>query len=291
MATEIHASTILSKLRGGPDEWFGISYSMNIYRGCSHACIYCDTRSLCYQIGSLSDIRVKTNAPQLLMKELKGKKKKGTIGTGSMNDPYMPVESELKVVRQCLKIIAAFRFPVHVMTKSDLVLRDADVLKDISRTYLAVSFTITDSRDHVSRILEPGAPPASKRFAALAELAQSGLYCGISMMPVLPFISDTEENVQEMFRMASDSGVSYIMPWFGLTQREGQREYFYSKLEQDFPGMKQQYEKTFGGKYGCDSPRGKKLYDLCCNLSEKFNIPLKMKHFETSGGGVQTTLF
>jgi DNA repair photolyase len=291
MPTPIQASTILSRLRGGPDEWFGISYSMNIYRGCSHGCIYCDTRSLCYQIGSLSDLRVKVNAPQLLMKELKGKRKKGTIGTGSMNDPYMSVESELRIVRQCLEIIAALRFPVHVMTKSDLVLRDVDVLKDIARTYLAVSFTITDTRDEVSRILEPGASSSSKRFAALSVLAEHGLYCGISMMPVLPFISDTEENVKEMFRMAADSGVSYILPWFGLTQREGQREYFYNKLEQHFPGMKEQYAKAFGNNYACNSPQSKKLYELCQNLSEKHDIPLKMKHFAVSDGGVQGTLF
>lgn len=287
----IQAKTILSKQRGGPDEWFGIMYSMNIYRGCSHACIYCDTRSLCYQIGDLSDLRVKIHAPEILAKELKSKKQKATIGTGSMNDPYMSVERELQIVRKCLKIISFYKFPLHVMTKSDLIIRDTDILKEISKTYLAVSFTITSAEDSLSSVLEPGAPVSSKRFRAIEHLAKNDIYCGISMMPVLPFINDTEKNVNDMFKKASDSGASYIMPWFGLTQREGQREYFHEKLEKYFPGMKEKYDIVFGNKYSCNSPNNKQLNELCSGLSQKYKIPLRMKHFQTGNDSEQLKMF
>jgi len=291
MIQHLQAKSILSKLRGGPDEWFGISYSMNVYRGCVHACIYCDTRSLCYQIGDLSDIRVKINAPQLLMKELKTKKAKATIGTGSMNDPYMPPEKELGIVRKCLEIIAGFQFPVHVMTKNKLVIRDTDILKLIAKTYAAVSFTITCASDKMSAILEPGASVSSERFSAIQHLAENGIYTGISMMPVLPFINDTKDNIQDMFRMASDSGASYIMPWFGLTQREGQREFFHNKLNAHFPGIREKYETAFGNNYVCNSPDAHSLYELSQNLSEKYNIPLRMKHFKSNNESKQMELF
>jgi DNA repair photolyase len=291
MVTPIQARTILSKIRGGPDEWFGIAYSMNVYRGCLHACIYCDTRSTCYKIGDLSDIRVKINAPQLLSKELRSKKQKVTIGTGSMNDPYMPPEKDLQVVRKCLEIIAAFQFPVHVMTKSSLITRDTDILKEIGKVYVAASFTITSATDSLSARLEPGAPVTSERLKAMEHLSKHGIYCGVSMMPVLPFINDNEENVKELFSMAANAGASYIMPWFGLTQREGQREYFHDQLELQFPGIKEKYEMKFGKAYTCNSPLANQLYSLSEELSDKHQIPLKMKHYRNANPGNQMSMF
>ncbi len=291
MFSEIKARFILSKIRGGPDEWFGISYSMNVYRGCMHACIYCDTRSTCYGIGDLSDIRVKINAPELLSKELRAKKQKATIGTGSMNDPYMPVEKKLGIFRKCLEIINAYRFPVHVMTKSNLVTRDTDILKEAGKVYAAASFSITCASDTLSKKLEPGASVTSERFKALEYLSKHGIYCGVLMMPVLPFINDTEENIRELFSKAAGSGASYILPWFGLTQREGQREYFHKQLDHHFPGIKEKYQQQFGLSYGCHSPVSKDLYQLSAELSEKYSIPLKMKHYKPTISGKQESLF
>jgi DNA repair photolyase len=150
-----------------PDTWFGLKYNMNLYRGCQHQCIYCDSRSECYQIENFSDILYKENAIELLENELARKRVKGTIGTGSMNDPYMPVEKKLKLTRRALELIARFRFPVHIITKSDLVLRDLDLLQRINEVYTAVSFTITTADDQLAKKLEPGASPPSARFRAM----------------------------------------------------------------------------------------------------------------------------
>src|SRR5512136_395368 len=191
MPREIQAKVLLSSSKH-PDPWFGIRYTMNLYRGCQHQCIYCDSRSECYQIEEFSDILVKANAIEVLRKELAHKRIKGTIGTGSMNDPYMPLEAERRLTRQALEVIAEFRFPVHVITKSDLVLRDMDLLKEISRVYAAVTFTITTYDDGLSKMLEPGAPVSSRRLAAMQTLSAAGILTGVALMPVLPFIEDTE---------------------------------------------------------------------------------------------------
>ena len=191
----IEAKSILSKLRQ-KDTYFGITYNMNLYRGCQHGCIYCDTRSECYGVGDISRISVKKNALELLAKELASKRKnKATVGTGSMNDPYMPLEKELGITRRALEEIARARFPVHIITKSDLVMRDLDILKEISKTYAAVSLTITTGSDELSRKIEPGAPVSSDRFKALEYLAKNGIYAGVTLMTHLPFINDTQENI------------------------------------------------------------------------------------------------
>ena len=220
----IETKTILSKLRTA-DRWFGIAYNMNLYRGCQHGCIYCDTRSDCYGIGDIAQIAVKRNALELLPAELRARRKKrATIGTGSMNDPYMPVERELRLTRRALGMIADERFPVHVITKSSLAERDADILQEISATYAAVSFTVTCADDALSVRTEPGAPASSERFRAMAALAAKGIYTGVTMMPLLPLINDTRENVEAIVRRAKDAGASYILPMFGVTLRSGSRE-------------------------------------------------------------------
>src|SRR5204862_216106 len=156
--------TILSSIKPGADTWFGLRYNMNLYRGCQHGCIYCDSRSDCYKLGDLSDIRIKENALQLLEKELKGKRERGTIGFGSMNDPYMPIEKETELTHNALKIVNRYRFPVHIITKSNLVTRDIDLLKETGKVYAAISITITTVDDKLSKIIEPGAPTSSQRF-------------------------------------------------------------------------------------------------------------------------------
>lgn len=255
----IEARSILSKLRQ-TDSMFGLTYNMNLYRGCQHGCIYCDTRSECYGVGDISKIVLKKNALELLTAELRAKRgKKGTIGTGSMNDPYMPVEKEVMMVNRALQIIAREKFPVHIITKSDLVLRDVDILQEISATYAAVSFTITTADDDLAARLEPGASSTTRRFAALKALAQKGIYVGITLMPVLPFINDTPENIAAILKRAKDCGASYAIPMFGTTLRKGSRDYFYGALDREFPGMKQKYSVAFGDQYECYSPRYKEL--------------------------------
>ncbi len=266
MIKEIKAKTMLSHVPG-PDSWFGLKYNMNLYRGCAHGCIYCDSRSSCYQIENFSDILVKANAIELLKKELPSKRVKGTIGTGSMNDPYQPVEKQYQLTKKSLELMAKNGFPVHIITKSELVLRDMGLLHEISKTYAAVTFTVITTDDALAGIIEPGAPSPSRRFGTIETLSKAGIYTGITMMPLLPFITDTEENVKDIVRLAKDSGAKYIIPVFGMSIRTGQREYYYQKLDEHFPGLKSRYEKIYGQQYQCPSPDhdrlGKVFFEAC----------------------------
>lgn len=280
MVQYIEAKSILSKLKG-KDSLFGLTYNMNLYRGCQHACIYCDTRSECYGVGDISTISVKKNALELLSKELPSKRKnKGTIGTGSMNDPYMPVEKELCITRKALEIVARYKFPVHIITKSCLVERDTDVLQEISKTYSAVSFTITTSDDLLSKKIEPFAPESSERFKSIKALADKGIYTGITLMPILPYINDTKENISDIVKRAKDCGASYILPMFGVTLRKGSRDYFYNQLDSNFPGMKERYQTRFGEQYICPSPNERILWETFMEQASKLNIETKMKFYQ-----------
>jgi len=279
MIKEITAKTLLSSARQ-PDPWFGIKYTMNLYRGCQHQCIYCDSRSECYQIEDFEhDVLVKANALDLLRDELPRKRVKGTIGTGSMNDPYMPLEAKHRLTRGALEIIAGLRFPVHVITKSDLVVRDADLLADIGRVYAAVSFTVTAADDDLSRRLEPGAPPTSQRFAALSMLVARGVYAGVTMMPILPFIEDSAENIAAIVAQAAAVGASYILPGFGMTLRDRQRAYYYSQLDRLFPGLREKYAARFGDRYSAAANDAKKLARLFGELCDRYGIATRMEHF------------
>lgn len=276
----IEAKTILSKLRG-KDNFFGLSYNMNLYRGCQHGCVYCDTRSECYRVGDISKISVKRNAIDLLRCELSSKRReKGTIGTGSMNDPYMPVEERSQLVRRAMQVIADARYPMHVITKSKLVMRDYDLLQDIHRTYAAVSFSITTADEDLARKLEPNAATTSERFEAMQFLAAKGIYVGVTFMPLLPFINDTQDNVRQIVRRAKDAGASYILPMFGVTLRKGSRDYFYRSLDHSFPAMKNRYEDAFGEQYICNSPDWKMLNSTFDKEVFYSNIDRKMRFFE-----------
>jgi DNA repair photolyase len=293
MITEIHAKTILNHVKQ-PDTYFGLKYNMNLYRGCQHQCIYCDSRSECYQIENFADIHVKVNAVDLLADALPRKRVRGTIGFGSMNDPYMPIERKYQLCRRALEVIAKHQFPVHIITKSDLVLRDIDLLEEISQVYSAVSFTITAADDTLARQIEPGAPPSSARFDAMRALADAGIHTGITMMPILPFIADTEANVSRLVEMAHQSGASYILPWFGMTLRAGSRDWYYDQLDKRFPGVKAKYVRQFGGRYECNSPHWRKLDDVYQRLVYKFGIQTQMPVFspeKVSKRGKQMSMF
>jgi DNA repair photolyase len=279
MPEEITAKVLLSHIKQ-PDDWFGLKYNMNLYRGCQHQCIYCDSRSLCYGIEDFAHIQVKENAIDLLRKELAGKRVKGTIGTGSMNDPYMPIEAKIGLTRQALEVIAEFRFPVHILTKGDLVLRDIDLLERIGEVFAAVSFSITTADDALARKLEPGAAAPSARYRAMRTLADHGILTGVTMMPILPFIEDSDENIAGIVRQAHENGASYIIPAFGMTLRDRQRAYYYDKLDRHFPGTRQCYIEAFGSDYFAPVRNYRKLEAHFQELCRRYDMPARMPQYK-----------
>jgi DNA repair photolyase len=275
----IDVKTILTSVKNPPESFFGGYYNMNLYRGCMHGCIYCDTRSDCYNIGDLTDIRVKKNALNILKKELSSKKQIGTITTGSMNDPYMLIEKKIQLTRNALKLISSFNFGVHIITKSDLVLRDIDILKQLSETYCAVTITITTFDDNLSSIIEPDAPLSSCRFDAIKQLNQAGIYSGIIISPTLPFITDSIENIEKILLKAKDVGASYVMFYPSMTLRDSCRKYYYDKLDAFFPDLKEKYQINFGNNYFCNSLNANILNSFFNNFCKKNNIATKMNFF------------
>jgi DNA repair photolyase len=275
----IEAKTLLSPVKQ-PDEWFGLRYSMNLYRGCQHRCIYCDSRSLCYGIEDFDgEVLVKANAIELLRRELARKRIKGLIGTGSMNDPYMPLEAKLNLTGRALGVLAELRFPVHVITKSALVTRDLDVLREISREYAAVSFTITTADDALGKKLEPGASLVSERLRAMQTLAEHGILTGVTMMPILPFIEDTEDNITQIVTRAHECGAGYILPAFGMTLRDRQRAYYYDQLDKSFPGLSRKYQRRFGERYSAAALDAPKLRRLFQDLCHRYGIATQMPKY------------
>jgi DNA repair photolyase len=207
-----------------------------------------------------------------------------------MNDPYMPIEKELMLSRKALEVIARHKFPVHLITKSNLVCRDIDLLQEISKTYAAVSVTITTSNDVMSRQIEPGAPLSSLRFETIRTLSSAGVYCGITLMPVLPYITDTPDNIEQLVLKAKDAGAGYILASMGMTLREGQREYYYDQLDKRFPGLKENYMVRYGHDYSCNIPEHRKLWLLFQETCQKVGIPYAMK-FYAPREPIQQSLF
>jgi DNA repair photolyase len=289
MIKEITAKVLLNPVKQ-PDDWFGLKYNMNLYRGCQHQCIYCDSRSECYQIENFSDVLVKVNAVELLRDELSRKRLKGTIGTGSMNDPYMPLEAQRNLTGQALQVIADFRFPVHIITKSDLVLRDLNTIREINQVYTAVTFTITTADDMLGKKIEPGAPRVSARFRAMQVLAENGVLTGVTLMPVLPFLEDNVENIRQIVTRAHEAGASYIIPSFGMTLRDRQREYYYRKLDLLFPGLSREYAKEFGYQYHLPANNAQELENEFHGLCDRFGIATCIPQFQPEQG-MQIPLF
>ena len=275
MMEYIPAKTLVT--RNKDMSWFGARYNMNIYKGCSHGCIYCDSRSSCYQIESFSKVRAKADALAIIRKQLRGRIGAGVISTGAMSDPYNPFEKELELTRQALKLIDQYHFGVAIATKSNLVERDIDVLSRINQhSPTIVKITVTACEDELSKIVEPNVCPSSKRFEALKKISEAGIFCGVLMMPILPFIEDNEENIKGIIQKAADSGVQFIYPAIGMTMRDGQREYFYNELDKRFPGIKERYQKQYGSRYRCTSPKVKKLWEVFTTTCKSYGILYKM---------------
>jgi len=240
-------------------------YGMNIYRGCSHGCIYCDSRSRCYQFDHpFEDIEVKRNAPELLEQALKSKKKKCMIGTGSMSDPYMHCEEQLQLTRKCLEIIRKYEFGVTMITKSDRILRDIDLLDEINRSAkCVVQMTLTTYDDELCKKIEPNVCNTKRRIEVLEEMQKRGIPTVVWITPILPFINDTEENITSILNECARVGVKGIIDFgMGLTLREGDREYYYQALDKYFPGLKEKYIETYGNAYELPSPNARELRNI-----------------------------
>lgn len=275
----IPAKTIVTKTKSA-NAWFGIDYNMNIYKGCCHGCIYCDSRSDCYRIDNFDTVKAKENALQIIRDDLRRKVKTGVVGTGAMSDPYNPFEKETQLTRHALELINAFGFGVAIATKSTLMLRDADILTDIAEhSPILCKVTITTTDDTLSRKIEPGTAVSSKRFEMIAKLSEQNLFSGVLLMPVLPFIEDTEENIRGIVNETAAAGGKFIYPAFGMTLRGNQREWYFDKLNELFPGegLVEKYIWRFGNNYECRSPIAKKLWSIFAAECEKHGIRYKMK--------------
>ena len=277
----IPAKTVISSCRGGSG-WFGADYNMNIYRGCCHGCIYCDSRSECYHVENFDQVCAKENADRLIESELRAKRKQGMIITGAMSDPYNPMEKKYQLTRKALQSMERYGFGVVINTKSGLVLRDIDLLQKIrAKAPVLVNLTITTADDALCRKIEPKVIPSSARFAALRALSQAGIMTGVLLMPVLPFLNDSEENILALVRQAKAAGASSVYVGeaygFGVTLRQNQRDYFYQQLDCLFPGMKQKYWEAFGTRYFCMPDNAEPLWHAFCMECRKLGIHWRMK--------------
>lgn len=238
---------------------------MNIYRGCTHGCIYCDSRSRCYHIDhAFEDVEVKRNAPELLEAALKAKRKKCMIGTGAMSDPYIPLEQQIGYTRRCLEIIERYGFGLAIQTKSDGILRDIDLLERIHRkAKCVVQMTLTTYDEALCRILEPNVCTTKARFEALKALRDRDIPTVVWLCPLLPFINDTEENLRGILGYCFEAGVYGILNFgIGVTLREGDREYFYAQLDRHFPGLRSKYHQKYGYRYEVTSDNHATLMQL-----------------------------
>ena len=248
---------------------------MNIYRGCTHGCIYCDSRSKCYQFTHpLEDIEVKQNAPELLEMALSSKRKKCMIGTGAMSDPYMHCEEKLRLTRRCLEIISRHGFGVAVQTKSDRIMQDIDLLDEINKkAKCVVQMTLTTYDDELCGIIEPNVCNTKRRIEVLEAMQERGIPTVVWLTPILPFINDTEENIRPILNECVRVGVKGIICFdMGLTLREGDREYFYEALDKHFPGMKERYIRRYGNAYELPSPDSKELMRMFHEICKENNI-------------------
>jgi DNA repair photolyase len=248
---------------------------MNLYRGCQHGCIYCDSRSTCYHMAhDFEDVEVKENAIALLEDALRRKRKPCMIGMGSMTDPYIPLEEKLRHTRQALELIERYGFGATLITKSARVLQDLDLLQRINeQTKCVVQMTLTTYNESLCRKIEPAVSTTKERFEALKTLRDAGIPTVVWLCPILPYINDTAENISGILDYCAEAGVKGILCFgMGVTLREGNREYFYKQLDRSFPGLKDEYIRRYGNAYMLESPRSRELMGLFRRRCEQENI-------------------
>lgn len=259
--------------------WFGLDYNMNLYRGCCHGCVYCDSRSECYGIADFDTVCAKENALRLIRDELR-RLPCGVVATGSMSDPYNPFEAQAQLTRHALELLAAYGFGAAIATKSNLITRDINVLREIAAAQpVLCKLTITTTDDALAAKIEPHAPRPSARLDAIRQLAQAGLYSGILLMPVLPFLEDSDENITAIVRAAAEAGARFIYPAFGMTLRTNQRAYYLQKLETLFPGegLCTKYAAAYGTHYRCTSGRAAALWKIFSKACAETGLLYRMQ--------------
>jgi len=291
MITEVESKGILNKA-SKPSSWFGVEYNFNIYRGCEHKCIYCDSRSKCYHIDNFdSEVIVKTNAPELMRKQMSRMRKRYTVGTGGMSDPYMPIEKKYKLTRECLEVIDDFRMRVHIATKSNLILRDIDILERISKRYACVAMTVTTMDEELASFIEPGAPSSQDRMEVVGILNEIGVNAGVLLMPQLPFLMETQEHLDKLIDAFIKYKVKFVYPAFGMTLREGNREYYYDRLDELDQTLRIKYGKRYGNRYGASCINSKKMYRYFNQRCKEEGIKVGMHSYAQELGSAQINLF
>ena len=289
MIKEIEAKKLLITNKN-PSYWFGVKYYLNIYRGCTHGCIYCDSRSECYKIENFdTDVEVKTNAIKLLREELSKKRYREVIGFGSTSDPYIPIEKEYMLTKKALEIVKEFSFPLFLLTKSNLVLRDIGTIKEINKqNYACITFTITTADDELAKKIEPHAPLPSERLKAIGILSAVGIRTGINIMPTLPYITDTEQNIKNIVEKAKEYGAEFVFASFGVTLRDRQKEYFYNHIGEE---LKEKYIQKYKNYYQCTTPNYKKLKQVLNETCKKYNISNEMPSYDKLNSVTQLGIF
>lgn len=251
------AKRLLTPVRCSIDDFFYVNYNLNLYRGCNHGCIYCDSRSACYHMDDFDTVRVKEDCLSRLDAELKVKREAGVVGMGAASDAYNRFERTHEITRSALKLLLRYGFGIGIPTKSDLMARDADIYAAIAKVApVRLCYSISTADDALAAILEPGAPAPSKRFEAMRELSDAGLFVGTWLNPMLPFISDSVESVTRVLEETARAGGKYCITFFSVTLREGDREYFYGALDRapSLAGIKEKYIRAYGLSYDCTVP-------------------------------------
>ena len=285
-------------IRSKSTAWFGTDHTVNLYRGCCHGCLYCDSRSDCYRNPDFDRVTAKSDALRILRDELARKVRPAFIAMGAMSDPYNPFEEELLLTRHALELIDAYDCGVSVDTKSDLIGRDIDLYQSIqAHSPVICKLTITTVDEDLAAKVEPRAPSPARRLAAIRSLAQAGLFCGVLLMPVLPFLEDRHEQVLAVVDRSADAGAKFIYSGFGVTMRQGQREYFLRELDRAFPGehLSRRYLARYGDRYRCPSPRARELWEVFAARCRERGLLYQMPHIVSAAtrgyGDRQLTFF
>ena len=269
---KVKTKTIMTKSDQG-NKWFGIDYHMNLYKGCSFGCIYCNSRCESYHIKNFDQIRCKENALEILEEELKSKGYKGVISLGTLSDPYNLEEENLKLTRGALELILKYGFGVSIDTKSDLILRDIDLLKAISeRNSVIIKISITTHDDSLAKKIEPKVISSSRRFELVKTLNENGIYTGILLHPVLPFLTDNEDTITSIIEKGYSAHTKFIYTKMGMTLRTNQRDYYYAALDQLYPGLKEDYMSVYNNRHICNTLQYRYLMELFLNKCSEYHI-------------------
>ncbi len=291
MIKEIKAKSILTYNKH-PEQWFGVNHNVNLYRGCQHGCIYCDSRSSCYHIEDFDgEVLVKINGPDLLEEALAKKKHHVTIGSGAMSDCYMPIEKSYELMKRSLEIIDRYKMRLHVATKSTLILRDIDLIERIASRYANIAVTITTADDALAKVVEPHASSSSERFEVVRALRERNIIAGVLLMPQLPYLMEDRRHVDDMVQGLVTSNASFVVASFGMTLRDGNREYYYKKLKEYRPELVGKYEHRYGNQYGIGCVNGRQLNAYFKKMCTENNISTKMPMYREPVSGDQLSLF